>query len=373
MDTKSPWVVIGGSVLLVAVLIMGTVSPSYGATVQLLLDQSIEIFRIGDFDPSDTALHPRVFTVIMNDPGTVLVRLRMTVTSDTYGPLAMGTTEPFELSGSEIISNQSLTDTGSEYEFEDYDVQPEGDELENLVLDLGYLPEGSYCFLIELLDADTEDPLHTAEDCLRVTNPINLELIRPGAPFGDALPRVLTRNPQFQFNSRARAWRFEIAKAEPGDGSGEDVMENIPVYETTICTDLSSGTCPPGSQPAFGGGALGTVSWSYPSAAEELRRGRTYCWRITALVQASGGEEELSSEIFCFKRWDPSDIGAEQVAEALAAALPELIDELGAELEGMIPTGTVLVDGTAVDPAEVKKILDDIDSGKLVIIERRLE
>ena len=365
MDTGSSWVVIAGSILLTPAFMLGGVSASHAASVNLILDHSIETFRVADFDPSDASFHPRVFTVIVN--GTETVKLHLEVSSDTYGVLAVGTTPPFPLSlpGSHFISNQDLTEAGGALAFETYQVQPEADELENLIHDLGYLPEGRYCFLVQLLDPDTDVPIAPdARDCLTVTNPRNLELIRPGAPFGDALPRVLTANPQFQWNSRARAWRIEITEEDPGDASGEDVLEHVPVYQTTLGE---------GGEMVLGGGSTGTVSWSYPSVGEELRRGRTYCWRVTAIVETSGGPEEISSEIYCFRRWDPSDLGAEQVADALSEVLPSLIDELGPELQGMIPTGIVMVDGVAIDAAELRRILDGIASGKLDVLGTRLE
>jgi|GEM_PF-2272330 len=353
-------------------VVLSPAGPAWGQcgspTLNVMLTQTIEVFRVGDFDPSDAHFHPHVFTVVMcNDLAQSRhVMLGLVIESDTYGTLATGETAPFELEpGTTNISNQDLTEASGNYELEGYDISPDAEDLEELILELGYLPEGRYCFRLTMEpagDGPYDFSAITVENCLTVTNPLNLEILLPGAPFGEDLPLVLSTHPQFQWTSRASSWRVRIAEVEPGDASGEDVLENVPVYEAELS--------PPD---VLGGGGAGTISWIYPSAGEDLEGGKSYCWQVTALVETSGGTEEIESEVFCFRRWDPADLGTEPLLEALALIMQQLQDELGAELEGMTPTGGVLVDGQAVDLETLRGILEDIASGKLEVQEIRLE
>lgn len=336
--------------------------------VDVLVTPGIEVFRVGDFNPDDTRFHPHIFTLQMcNDtdqPGMTLAIEIFRRLGGSEELLASGETAPFSLGPAQVVlTNRDLTEGGSDYELEDYNVDPAGDELENQILALGYLPEGEYCFRLTLWDGGSASGTNvaTGTGCLTPTNPLNLELLRPGTAFGGGLPLIFSAHPQFQWSSRATHWLIEIAESEPGDASGEDVLEHVPVYRDELDATSVFG---------FGGG---TVSWTYPSAAEDLDRGRAYCWRITAHVLTSGGEEDVSSQIFCFRRWDAADLAAAPVAEALEAYLDDLMEDLGPELEGLVPTGVVLVDGVAVDATELRQLLEEMKSGKIEVLERRIE
>lgn len=372
-DPRAPGVVTVMALVGCLTVVLTSADPALGQcvgspTLTVTLSRTIEVFRVGDFDPSDTHFHPHVFTLMMcndlTEPREVMLSLR--IDSDSYGVLGRGETVAFELApGTTTISNQDLTEASGDYELEDLDVTPEAEDLEELILELGYLPEGSYCFVLQMKPAGAGphdfSPI-TVEDCLTVTNPLNLEIIQPGAPFGGELPIVLSTHPQFQWNSRASRWQVRIAEIEPGDGSGEDIMENVPVYEAELT---------PGD--VFSGGQTGAISWSYPSAGEDLGRGRSYCWQVTALVETSGGTEDVVSEVFCFRRLDAADLAAEPVLEALSAIWPQLLEQLGPQMEGLVPTGMVSLDDQAVDPATLQKIIEAIASGELTVEEIKIE
>lgn len=359
---RGPGLVLAGPVLACMLSVVAPV-PAQAQTVQVLVNPGIEVFRVGDFNPDDTRFHPHVFTIQMSNDVEGDVELALEIFRQAGGVqemLASGRTDPFLLGTTPVfITNRDLTESNGEYELQGYTVESEGQELEDQILALGYLPEGQYCFRLTLYEGGVSVSSSTA--CITPTNPLNLELRRPGTRFGGGLPLIFSAHPQFQWSSRASRWLIEIAQAQPGDASGEDVLDHVPVYRQEL--DASS---------VFGMGG-GTVSWTYPSAAEDLARGRIYCWRVTAHVQTSGGQEEISSEIFCFRRWDAADLAAAPVAEALEAYLEDLVDDLGPELEGMIPTGVVLVDGVAVDATELKQLLEDMKSGKIEVLERRIE
>ena len=348
-----------------------TATPVWGqcgvVNLTVIMDRGeppIELFRVGDFPLEDSRLHPQLFTIVITSETECEVIMRLEVESDRYGLLGSGETLAFDLpAGVTTIRNRELTDTRGDYDMPDFDTSPGADDLQERILDTGYLPEDRYCFTLILRESDSGDELTRGQGCLAVTNPLGLEILRPGQPFDDVLPLVVSRHPQFQWSSQARRWLFELCEAQPGDGAGEDVMENSPVFRTELACDGIDPTlsvdCGPGR-----GGAL---SWSYPSAAEDLERGRTYCWRITSLIEASGGPEEVSSEIFCFRLCGPGDLAAEPVTRALEMIMAELLRMVGPELERMTPTGTVLVDGEAVDPSVLQEIAEGISGGRYEI------
>ncbi len=342
-------------------------------SAQILLDQTIEVFRVGDFDPSDTHFHPGIFTLSICSDRVRNARLKLTVSSTSRGALAEGESDVFALAAGTItLTNQDLARSGGVYELRDFEVQPEGEELEDSVLGTGRLPEGEYCFEIDLLDGDDGTPIAPrTRACLLVTNPLDLELLRPGAPFGEPPPAAFDLLPQFQWASQARCWRLTIARAEPGDASGEDVMEHVPVY-TTLLT-LGEDECGAGDAETAQGGA-GLITWSYPPSAEDLLADQTYCWQMTAVVETSGGTEEFQSEVFCFRRSTPGSHDAARVASLLEMLVRRIREHQGAPLDdGLQPTGEVWLNGQAVDPLALQEIVDGIVEGRIRIEELRLE
>lgn len=341
-------------------------------TLQLFLDRTIQVFRVGDFDPSDSHAHPDIFTVTICSDTARMVRLRLSVTSTAEGELADGGTDLFELpAGRTRLTNQDLTEQGGVHELRDFHVSPIADELNHTILETGRLPEGEYCFELELVDGtDGISIAPPARACLTVVNPLDLELLRPGAPFGETAPAAISLQPRFQWMSRAQCWRLQIAQVAPGDASGEDVMEHVPVYTTRLA--LSPGDCGGGPEEVAIGGA-GVVSWNYQSAAEDLLPGQTYCWQVTSLIQTSGGPEEHASEVFCFRRWAQDGQDAERVASLLERLLRRLLERSGADVEGLRPTGDVWVNDQVVDPAALEEIVDGVISGRIRIEDLRIE
>ena len=318
----------------------------------------IEVFYLADFDPSDEALHPLLFRFTISNLGmdSRELELRFEVHSEE-DQLLEGFSEPFALAPGEVKSatNQELSDENSEFDLDSIDISATGEALKDAILETGYLPEGDYTFILALNDVATSIQISICELTVTVTNPRAVDPILPGSAFGGNLPVENAALPQFQWQSRAIRFNFRLCSALPGDGSGEEVMENEPVYENLD----------------FDTGFRGTHTFLYPLSAEALVPGASYCWQVEALVPTSGGEATFYGDILCFE----VDSGAlESIASSLPLTLPPgVLDALLALLWGYEPTGNITIDGVPMSAAELQALLDSLLAAGWEIGEVRFE
>ena len=184
-----------------------------------------------------------------------------------------------------------------------------------------------------------------------MTNPFNLELLLPGQPFGEIGPPE-SQFPTLQWVSEACDFLITVCEALPEQTSAEDVMENEPVYTGSIPDD-----CTP------------VHSVVYPSTAEELVPGGSYCWQITSLVPTSGGTEERSSEILCFEVQSmtaPPDTTANDILFYLQQIADKLA-EYGIELPDFGGQVMLEIDGVEMTDQEFQLWLGRIASGEIQI------
>ncbi len=306
----------------------------------------IEVFYLSDFDPSDTGMHPILFRFSMSnaEAGDRTLTLGFEVSS-AEGTLVQGESDPFVLADGEMRSatNQDLSDAAHPFQLGSYDISAAGDELEQVVTQTGYLPEGEYSFRLALIEEGTGE----LEYCyLRtyVRNPRTVTLTFPGGPFATSLPLESSLLPQFQWESRAGRFSFRLCPVLPGDASGEEAMENQPVYE-----DLD-----------FSTGFTGTHSYLYPPSAEVLDHGRSYCWQVEAIVYTSSGELRFPSEIYCFEMEAGASLTPyDDLLHALLLLLPPgMLDDVLAKLQGFQSTGEITVDGMTVSDDELPLLLE---------------
>ncbi len=304
----------------------------------------IEVFYLSDFDPSDTGAHPILFSFKMvNNGEDRTLTLGFQVSSD-QGQLVQGESDPFILGADfKEANNQDLSNSSHEFQLGSYDISAAGDELEQVVTQTGYLPEGEYSFRISLIEEGSGELEYCTLNTY-VSNPRTVELTFPGGPFGASLPLESTLLPQFQWESRATTFNFRLCPVLPGDGSGEEVMENQPVFE-----DLE-----------FDTGFMGTHSYLYPPSAEVLDHGRSYCWQVEAVVFTSSGDILFPSEIYCFEMQEGASLTPyDDLLHALLLLLPPgMLDDVLAKLQGFHSTGEITVDGIQVSEDELPLLLE---------------
>ena len=305
-----------------------------------------KMFYLSDFDPDDTSLDPLLFSFTLQNLGTSMRQLELWLAVDHDGErLLEGHSDPFDLIGGDMLTgtNRDLGSAGSRFELNTFDISGAGEELEQVILETGYLPEGEYLFELSL--REDGETLSVCVILLHVTNPRAVNLISPGEAFSDSPPLQEYAHPVFQWQSRAERFTLRLCPVLSGDWSGEEAMENEPVFEKLD----------------FATGFTGTHTFLYPPSAEILEEGRSYCWQVEAEVLTSSGTVSFQSEIYCFR---VSLTGSGRAFEddfiyALLALLPpDLMDEILAELEGCRPTGDYVLDGGSVTGAELLQALE---------------
>jgi hypothetical protein len=302
---------------------------------------NVEMFFVSDFDPSDIGLHPLLFRIEVTNPDAsnpTSFRLQFTVTGEAE--LIDGETDPIDFAPSErkFATNRDFTNEGSEFDLDRLSISTEAKDLEDVILETGFLPEGVYAFELILTENGTEVARSTGE--VNVTNPRNIELIAPGDTFGGRLPRVTNPFPQFQWVSLASQFRFVLCPVLPGDTSGEEVMENQPVFHTIT----------------------GLNNLAYPASAEQLANNHRYCWQVTSIIDASGGPFEVPSDIFCFRMSTGIPVQAfNEIMRTITANMPgEVMDAIMTQLREYSPTGVVTVGGRQVSVSDLTTLLEQL-------------
>ncbi len=307
---------------------------------------SLDMYYLSDFRPDMHGMAPPLFQFTIGNQGGADRNLILTLDLDAQdGPIFSAATDPFEVEAGQTVSgtNQELASSGTIFELGTLNIADAGEDLESLILRLGFLPDGSYALKLLLTDATAGGEISICTIEFGVSNPRSIDLILPGLPFDEALAIESSPFPLFQWRSDAARFDFRLCPILPGDGSGEEAMENEPVYELQDFTTAFSGT----------------HTWLYPPGAEPLAAGNRYCWQVEAIVPSSGGDITFSSEIFCFEMASmASALDYDEILGALLELLPPgSLDELMPLLAGFGSTGVVTMNGEAVSSAEMMILL----------------
>ncbi|MFO7768371.1 MAG: hypothetical protein R6W82_05390 [bacterium] len=325
--------------------------------VQIIPTGDIEAFYLSDLDPLQTGNASDFFLVrLMNNTGAeAIVSLEFELSSDDYGMLATGRTEPFALGQMAEFGNTDLTTLGQQYSLQDYDIDTESaEELGERILESGVLPSDTYHFTLVLYQGGMEVARNTWDR--PVINPSRVDLLAPGGEFGGVLPVVANDTPQFFWATDAfsagTSVRFRIRVVRVDDAAtAEEAMQGYASWEEEIANSTSA-IYPPGV------------------SALPLEPGATYAWQVERLVETSGGTRELESEIFWFKMEDTSAgiLGAD-IQEEVRDMMDQILGTqgMGSEMEGFRPTGTVLIDGRPVEINALRELLQQIVTGQITV------
>lgn len=331
--------------------------------------QPIEIFILSDFitDISklgpelDTSTLPYVFTLTLtnNEPDSVQVKMKVELSTATYGQLAWGESALFWLKPHEVrsITNRDVSNVAEDYAVEKWGVEMEkAEELKSTILASGLVPTDTYYFNVTIYDA-AGNLLDSKSGEVNVTNPTIIELISPGEPFTTEPEPIHTDLPLFQWFSTASRFNFKLVKIK-GATSGEEAMQNTPVLELLD---------------------YGEQSYQYSSADEALENGEKYAWQVKGIVLTSGGPMELASEIWSFKvqttTEGPPPPGQSLVLQALEELLGDTYSGYLSTLqaEGFSPTGVILLNLSPIDLTALQGLAQRFVNEELEITEVSVE
>jgi len=234
----------------------------------------VETLRLSDFDPTNPAAAPVVFTMtVTNDDKERDLVATLQVRGQRSGLVGtaiveLGVVLRYQVA---VVTNR---------QFDSYDLADASSALVDFALERGVLPPDTYEFDVTLVDRNDNSIVGDGTAETTTTNSgAEIDLVAPGSPL-DTQPDELTfRTPVFQWQADASSFDFEIFEVEPGQVSAEDIVTNLPVFKAT---DLQDRTL------------------AYPGYAEELRPGHTYAWRVLSRVTGVDGIVRHPSELLWF-------------------------------------------------------------------------
>ncbi len=374
MRTGSRWCLACGLVAALQLL------PSQGRAQVIVTfiwhQPDMQTFYVADFidlaqESIDTSMMSDLFTVVIRNTSVIAREVSLKVTLRignlaalqlSGNTLAWAQSQPFTLEALEElhVSNRDLGKEGSRFSIDSgksgFD-ETTGEELQDLILQSGLLPSGTFIFDVAILD-ESDQPIPGASftHSIIVSNPSRVDLVGPGTEFGGSLPVIATDTPQFFWSTDASAtgltlrFRIRVAKVE-GAASAEEAMQGYATWEKIVENQTTE---------------------IYPSSIEAiaLEAGQTYAWQVERLVETSSGTHELQSDIFWFMLENPSagfvGVGIEEEVSTMIALVQDL-QGLSSELEGYQPTGMVLVDGKPTDLNALRNLFEQVLSGQIQI------
>ncbi len=290
------------------------------------------------------------------------------------------TTQPIFLSAPIHLTNMDLN-LASDQIFDDYgnniplhlDITEQLDiaaaeDMFSAIVQTGQLPNGVYTFRVI---ATAENGLQIInEDILNIANPFMLQLVSPGGILADTtLNEVYTSFPVLQWESDPCNYTDPTTE-ESGCQYYIRLAEFISDEHSSMGQAIESVTRLPLDQSqGFEQVGFGVSTFQYPTDAGDLVPGKIYVWQVRKDITTTSGTEEIFSDIMAFKVKDftsteTSESSGDDTSPAGMALRSLIGDELanrlfgdGGDANGMIPNGTITLDGESVDISFIQSIV----------------
>ncbi|MCK5052458.1 MAG: hypothetical protein KAS53_12095 [Candidatus Cloacimonetes bacterium] len=322
------------------------------------LHSTYNVLYPANFDPDEPELQPNLFSLTINGTTTnnAVLYCKM-IWEDEYAEITL-TPEgqfPSVLSSYDII-NSAPAGFSVVQSFEDF-----LDNIEDLIIDTGRMPDGNYIFEIGIYEEE-----HEGEDAYLLSNkvtaivvirsPISISLITPGNPIGLGVTNISEQYPNFIWFSNLEDYTIKIYEL---DGVF-DTVEEIEMLE-----------------PHFVEMNIGGTSFSYPPSAPEFVLNQTYTWQVSAKVMSpiAASESEYKSTMYLFKL---SDSASEELSlQILINFLNQLdidgVDEIISLLEAGYTIDNIIWRGSEIPAEDLMEILEEISSGNIEPIKITVE
>lgn len=308
------------------------------------------------------------------DSVSVAIEFEVQITSDALNmdgeTLVKVSTDPFWLKSPITLSNTDLTlDTREIFDSEGSKVPlkihvdehidlDQAENLQNAIIQMGKLPNGSYHFLVTVYDGLSSGNILAQEDeTIQVSTPTLLQLVAPGGTLADTtVNEIFTSYPVLQWESDPCTvpggceYYVRVAEFKPNEHASVDQAIEA---QTRLPLDQTQEFYPVGA---------GVSSFQYPiTDAGDLEPGKVYVWQVKKSFGTTSGEESILSEIFAFKVKDlssggtteegggASDQGLTQLETILSSSTFQELFNPGGPLENFTPSGTITLDGVNID------------------------
>lgn len=334
-----------------------TTSISLFAQTPLILNvnpthSTYNVLYPANFNPDEPDLQPDLFTITITGvaPSNAVLFCRMiwedesaeiTLTPNIPGQF------PTSLNSTEII-NYDPNGFSVEQDFDDF-----LERIEDLIIDTGRMPDGSYIFNIGIYEEGHEgDIAYQLSEPVTVVvvirSPISISLITPGNPIGLGVTNISEPYPNFVWFSNLTDYTIKIFELDE-------------MYETIDDIEML--------EPYFVEKNIGRTSFFYPPSAPEFVYGRTYAWQVSAKVVSPimSAESVYKSTMYLFRL---SDSSAEEMSlQILINFLNQLdiegVDEVIKLLETGYTIDNLIWQGKEIPFEDLMEILEDISSGKI--------
>ena len=290
------------------------------------------------------------------------------------------TTQPIFLSAPIHLTNMDLN-LASDQIFDDYgnniplhlDITEQLDiaaaeDMFSAIVQTGQLPNGVYTFRV-IATAENGQQI-IKEDILNIANPFMLQLVSPGGMLADTtLNEVYTSFPVLQWESDPCNYT-DPTTGESGCQYYIRLAEFISDEHSSMGQAIESVTRLPLDQSqGFEQVGFGVSTFQYPTDAGDLVPGKIYVWQVRKDITTTSGTEEIFSDIMAFKVKDftsteRSESSGDDTSPAGMALRSLIGDELanrlfgdGGDANGMIPNGTITLDGESVDISFIQSIV----------------
>lgn len=317
----------------------------------------VDVLTIQDVDFINATVPKWLFTIDLRIRGgqpefvDAVMRMRLDAvlsTGESFSPVSTYETRQFRIDGMRSFTNLDLASPAvkAEYTMD----QTAKKRIENLALPTGFMPAGIYTFSIDVQIIRYQQT-YTATFRFILSNPSRLELVMPLQN-----DRSVNEFPLFQWTFDGPRSRLSVYEKLPGQSSMEEATTGVPHLTTELTT----------------------TSFLYPAGGvRPLEPGRTYVWFVEGLYgNTTGSGSSVKSQL---RQFTVSGGGTnlalenllEELEQALGPAHKAVFDRIR---EGVLsPTGQMKVDGKAITPADLVKLIEHFRSHPNSVITTDLE
>ncbi len=331
----------------------------------LLIDEQTQVIKTynvlypANFNPDEPNLQPILFHITISGdyPSNAVLYCEMSWENEqaeiTLTPNIPGQFPSYPISSSDIVSSIDHQDFRIDQNFDDF-----LDNIEDLIIDTGRMPDGNYVFTIGIYENDQNGTLlsNLATAVIVIRFPISISLITPGNPIGLGVTNISEPFPNFIWFSNLEEYTIRIYEL---DGV-YDTVEEIEMLE-----------------PHFVEMNIGGTSFSYPPSAPEFVLNQTYAWQVSAIVMSpiAASESEYKSTMYLFRLSDSAS--EESSLQILINFLNQLdidgVDEIISLLEAGYTLDNIIWRGSEISAEDLMEILDEISSGNIEPIKITVE